>query len=194
MVQRWVERAVLVDARASVRGVEFAPHKFGMKLVRAFRTVPVVNCIDPLLQASISADNTLRIYECLEQPALTAWQLADEIDIPSLRSSSSGASNPDVHVPAAGTLTPLMADAPFVGGSGSLGHSPAPSVGPVLSSEPGSMGASRPGGAKEADGGWALSWCKDHLWGEILALSAGTDGIVKVCIYLSVIRRNLMSE
>lgn len=31
---RWVERAVLVDARGTVRAVEFAPHYFGLKLVR----------------------------------------------------------------------------------------------------------------------------------------------------------------
>jgi WD domain, G-beta repeat len=32
---RWVERAVLADAKGSVRAVEFAPHQFGLKLVRA---------------------------------------------------------------------------------------------------------------------------------------------------------------
>jgi nucleoporin SEH1 len=31
--QRWVERASLVDARGSVRGVEFGPHQLGLKLV-----------------------------------------------------------------------------------------------------------------------------------------------------------------
>jgi nucleoporin SEH1 len=31
--QRWVERTSLVDARGSVRAVEFAPHHFGLKLV-----------------------------------------------------------------------------------------------------------------------------------------------------------------
>lgn len=33
---RWVERAVLLDAKGSVRAVEFAPHHFGLKLVRCF--------------------------------------------------------------------------------------------------------------------------------------------------------------
>jgi nucleoporin SEH1 len=32
---RWTERAVLADAKGSVRAVEFAPHQFGLKLVRA---------------------------------------------------------------------------------------------------------------------------------------------------------------
>ena len=31
---RWTERAMLVDARGTVRGVEFAPSHFGLKLVR----------------------------------------------------------------------------------------------------------------------------------------------------------------
>jgi nucleoporin SEH1 len=30
---RWVERAVLTDARRTIRSVEFAPHHFGLKLV-----------------------------------------------------------------------------------------------------------------------------------------------------------------
>jgi nucleoporin SEH1 len=30
---RWVERAVLLDARGTVRAVEFAPHHFGLKFV-----------------------------------------------------------------------------------------------------------------------------------------------------------------
>ena len=36
---RWTERAVLADAKGSVRAVEFAPHQFGLKLVRALPTV-----------------------------------------------------------------------------------------------------------------------------------------------------------
>jgi hypothetical protein len=30
---RWVERAVLVDSKVTVRSVEFSPHQFGLKLV-----------------------------------------------------------------------------------------------------------------------------------------------------------------
>ena len=36
---RWNERAVLADAKGSVRAVEFAPHQFGLKLVRALPAV-----------------------------------------------------------------------------------------------------------------------------------------------------------
>ena len=35
---RWVERAVLVDAKGTVRAVEFAPHQFGLKMVRIMTT------------------------------------------------------------------------------------------------------------------------------------------------------------
>lgn len=31
---QWAERAVLMDAKGSVRAVQFAPHHFGLKLVR----------------------------------------------------------------------------------------------------------------------------------------------------------------
>ena len=37
---RWVERAVLADAKGTVRAVEFAPHQLGLKLVRALRLFP----------------------------------------------------------------------------------------------------------------------------------------------------------
>jgi nucleoporin SEH1 len=33
---RWVERAILSDAKGTVRSVEFCPHYFGLKLVRFF--------------------------------------------------------------------------------------------------------------------------------------------------------------
>ncbi|ETW75791.1 hypothetical protein HETIRDRAFT_66253 [Heterobasidion irregulare TC 32-1] len=98
---RWVERAVNTDAKGSVRGVEFAPHHFGLKL------------------STISSDNHIRVYECLEAPSLTNWQLIEEVDVLSI-----------------------------------------PSI--------------------EADGGWSISWCKERYWGEIIATSCGTNGIVKV--------------
>jgi hypothetical protein len=80
-------------------------------------------------------------------------------------------------------LAPLAADShlSMAGAGAGFGHSPA-SLGNsgVVSTEPASIGGSKPGGHKEADGGWALSWCKDHYWGELIAVAAGTDGLVKV--------------
>lgn len=44
-----------------------------------------------------------------------------------------------------------------------------------------SVGGARPG-KREADGGWSLSWCKDRTWGQVLAVAAGTTGVVKVIV------------
>lgn len=39
----------------------------------------------------------------------------------------------------------------------------------------------RPGvGIREADGGWCVSWCKEHYWGELVAVGWGVGGVVKV--------------
>lgn len=38
---RWIERATLTDAKGTVRAVEFAPHHFGLKLVRSRRVIHV---------------------------------------------------------------------------------------------------------------------------------------------------------
>ncbi|CCM04009.1 uncharacterized protein FIBRA_06166 [Fibroporia radiculosa] len=83
---RWVERAMLVDAKGTVRAVEFAPQQFGLKL------------------ATIASDNHLRIYECLEQPSLNTWQLSEEVDVLSLPSSSGKRSN----VPTVTLATPTQ--------------------------------------------------------------------------------------
>ena len=50
---RWVERAVLADAKGSVRAVEFAPHQFGLKLVRVFQS----NCSSLLYCLLVSRHN-----------------------------------------------------------------------------------------------------------------------------------------
>ncbi|KAJ6600018.1 WD40-repeat-containing domain protein [Mycena vulgaris] len=140
---RWIERAVLPEARGTVRAVEFAPNHFGLKL------------------ASISSDNHLRIYECLEQPALTTWQLSEEVDVQAL---ASGAPAPQIGTPTQTSSMNVSADAPL------LAQALQQSVVPP-----------RPGlGNREADGGWCLSWCRDRYWGELLAAGAGTSGLVKI--------------
>ncbi|KAF9511262.1 hypothetical protein BS47DRAFT_1346982 [Hydnum rufescens UP504] len=66
---KWVERAVLTEAKGSVRSIEFAPSYFGLKL------------------ATLSTDSFLRIYECLEIYNASSWQLVEEIDIVSFGGS-----------------------------------------------------------------------------------------------------------
>ncbi|KAJ7889222.1 WD40-repeat-containing domain protein [Mycena leptocephala] len=153
---RWIERAVLPEARGTVRAVEFAPHHFGLKL------------------ASISSDNHLRIYECLEQPSLTTWQLSEEADVQALPLSPSA--SPFTRAQQTNALaTPTQT-------SSSLDGASAPLIAQALqqglqqsSSQP------RPGlGNREADGGWCISWCKDRYWGEIIAAGSGTSGVIKI--------------
>ncbi|KAL0570451.1 hypothetical protein V5O48_011508 [Marasmius crinis-equi] len=158
---RWVERAVLLDARGTVRAVEFAPHHFGLKL------------------ATISTDNFLRVYECLEQPSLTTWQLSEEVDVLSIPSSISNSRHSRAHTVA--LATPTQTHASLDGASASL-------VSQALLQQQ-TPAPTRPGlGNREADGGWCISWCKDRYWGEIIAAGCGINGLIKV-IQLSPSRR-----
>ncbi|KZP28351.1 WD40 repeat-like protein [Athelia psychrophila] len=175
---RWKERAFLHDARGTVRAVEFAPHHFGLKL------------------ASISTDNHLRVYECLEQPSLATWQLAEEVDLLNLPSTTS---------PAFGGLalaTPTQTSATLDGAAATLAAQTQQlnqmnqmtqmnqmaqmnQMNMTQSANP----LARPGlGNREADGGWCISWCKDRYWGEIIAAGCGISGIVQI-ISLSSSRR-----
>ncbi|KAI9216729.1 WD40-repeat-containing domain protein [Blastocladiella britannica] len=61
--KRWVERARLVDSRASVTDLAFAPAHLGLKL------------------ATASVDGTVRIYEAMDVVNLAHWTLMDEVDV-----------------------------------------------------------------------------------------------------------------
>lgn len=61
--RRWVERARLVDARAAVHDIWFAPSHQGLRL------------------ASIAADGFVRIYEALEPNNLSHWTLMDDFSV-----------------------------------------------------------------------------------------------------------------
>lgn len=149
---RWVERAVNTDAKGSVRGVEFAPHHFGLKL------------------STISSDNHIRVYECLEAPSLTNWQLIEEVDVLSIPSMSSASAS---HTQTIAAATPTQTHAALEG--------PPPSMVANALQQHQNQPSSRPGtGNREADGGWSISWCKERYWGEIIATSCGTNGIVKI--------------
>ncbi|KAI0084687.1 WD40 repeat-like protein [Irpex rosettiformis] len=174
---RWVERAVLVDARSTVRAVDFAPPSFGLKL------------------ATISSDNYLRIYECFEQPSLTTWQMSEEVDVVALPTATPGGLSQTAPL-----LTPTQTQAGLDSASLSL-------AGHIASQQQqqGQI-PSRPGlGNREAsdiftyhiivrsspsipqaDGGWCISWCKDRYWGELIAAGCGINGVI---IQLSPSRR-----
>ncbi|KAF5369231.1 hypothetical protein D9757_010044 [Collybiopsis confluens] len=120
----WEEKAALVDARASVRQVQFAPNSFGLRL------------------ACVSADGWVRVYDCLEQNKLDAWLLAERFQVNPLPQSLHNDE---------GAATPITAPKQI-----------------------------QSAGAREADGGWCISWCKERWWGALLACSSGASGIVKI--------------
>ena len=62
---RWVERAVLADAKGTVRAVEFAPHQLGLKLVRAL-VVPLPAPYSPPVGRLRSPQTTICV--CMNAP------------------------------------------------------------------------------------------------------------------------------
>lgn len=123
------------------------------------------------IQASISTDNHLRVYECLEQPSLATWQLSEEVDILNLASTSSPATV------SLALATPTQTNATLEGASASLVAQAAQQA--QTQQAPNTQ--IRPGlGNREADGGWCISWCKDRYWGEVIAAGCGISGTVKV--------------
>lgn len=124
------------------------------------------------VQASISTDNLLRVYECVELPSLINWQLPEEIDVLTLPSTSSPSSV------SLAFATPTQTSATLEGASASL-------VAQALQQSQSQTGVQiRPGmGNREADGGWCLSWCKDQYWGEVIAVGCGIGGTIKVLFF-----------
>lgn len=117
-------------------------------------------------KATISSDNHLRIYECLEQPSLTTWQLIEEVDVHSIPTSS-------LSINHTLTSTPTQTYASLDGGP--------PSLASHALQQQHNQSLPRPGmGNREADGGWCISWCKDKYWGELIATGCGVNGTVKV--------------
>jgi len=128
-----------------------------------------------ILQATISTDNHLRVYECLEQPSLKTWNIFEEIDIPNLRTTSS---------PSALSRQTLAIATPTQAGTSLENASPS-LVAQALQQGLQPTPPSKPGVSnREADGGWCLSWCKEKYWGEIIAVGCGTAGTVNVCTIL----------
>ena len=162
----------MLDARGTVRAVEFAPHHFGLKLVCINANLPRIPYLN-LVQATVSSDNHLRIYECLEQSSLATWQLCEEVDVTTLPSMSSPSSL------SVAFATPTQTNATLEGASASL-------VAQALQQSQVPL-QQRPGfGNREADGGWCVSWCKERYWGEVLAAGCGISGTVKVRYFYAI--------
>lgn len=172
--KRWALRAALTDARGTIRDLEFAPPEFGLKL------------------AAVSSDSHLRVWECLDPVSLAEWSLIEDIDLTILpvgpSSSTAGAGLAPLPgggaggggaFGAEGAASPQKPGQGFGAGGSSLGSIAGGPMG-SSSSASGSSFDGRKGGTVESDGGWALSWCKEAWWGERIAVSAGSSGIIRV--------------
>lgn len=175
--KRFQLRHTLTDARGTLRDLEFSPSHFGLKL------------------AAVSSDSHLRVWECLDPISLNEWSLVEDVDLSVLGTAPSGSLAGAGGLPLPGGGSPSMASASFAdsAGSPSKGGAPLPGGGMTAAGMAmGSLGAAsssagsvssfegRKGGTVESDGGWALSWCKEHWWGERLAVSSGSSGIIRV--------------
>lgn len=122
----------------------------------------------------------LRIYECIEQPSLTSWQLVEELDVQTIVAGPSPGYLSRAHTLA--LATPTQTHATLDGASASL---VAQALQQGLQQTTSAPTPARAGLAnREADGGWCISWCKDKYWGEVIAAGCGTNGIIKVQHFL----------
>jgi len=128
----------------------------------------------------------LRIYDCVEQPSLTSWQLTEEFDVQSttpyqqqgyLHSQTLGLATPTQTYTAAATGVEGGASASLVTQALQQQQQQQQQQQGTVST---TAAQRQQLGNKEADGGWCLSWCKDKYWGEVVAVGCGTTGVIKV--------------
>ncbi|GAA6026589.1 hypothetical protein JCM8202_001498 [Rhodotorula sphaerocarpa] len=172
----WALAAALTDSRGTVRSLSFAPTHFGLKL------------------AAVASDSHLRVWECLDPTkGLREWTLTEDVDLASLGlAPSTGGGTVYAASPGAGYETGstgprsygsegpasgLSSNAAFP--STSATASPANSS-PVAGPPGGATASGRAGATIESDGGWAVSWCPEHWWGERLAVSSGPNGVIRL--------------
>ncbi|KPV77190.1 uncharacterized protein RHOBADRAFT_52131 [Rhodotorula graminis WP1] len=187
----WTCTASLLDAHGTLRSLSFAPPEAGLKL------------------AAVSSDSHLRVWECLDPLNLRDWQLRDDVDLAALPLSPSSAAplhgahgelrpgtagalvgSGDGFGLASGVSAASGASSAGVGASSSAGSTaaPFPSVSSASSVSgtgtgtggAGGAGGARAGGTVESDGAWAVSWCQEAWWGERIAVSSGTNGLIRL--------------
>ena len=158
--------------------------------IKTYSSDPYQKLIQLSFQATIATDNTLRIYDCVEQPSLTSWQLTEEFDVQStppptqqpgyLNNQTLGIATPTQTYAAAAAAAGAVGE---IGASASLVTQALQQQQQQQQSAAAATAAQRQQlGNREADGGWCLSWCKDKYWGEVVAVGCGTSGIIKVKI------------
>lgn len=161
--KKWFNTASLTDARGSMRDLEFCPVEFGLKL------------------AAISSDSHLRLWECLDPIGLSEWSLIEDIDLNHLPYNPSSSSTLLSSGISSQTIPGISQSGFETNASTSLGSN---SGSPSKFGHP-EAGVTHARGTIESDGGWSLAWCKEAWWGERLAVSSGTTGIIRVRSLLS---------
>ncbi|BGP18832.1 hypothetical protein JCM10213_003487 [Rhodosporidiobolus nylandii] len=117
--------------------------------------------------AAVASDSHLRVWDCLDPLSLRDWALIHDVDLLSLPLGSASATS-TAGAGGSGVQGLSAADGSAVGSSAASSSVDGRSVGQGR------------GGTVESDGAWAVDWCKEGWWGERLAVSAGTNGIVRL--------------
>lgn len=144
-----------------------------------------------LSQAAIAADSHLRIYECLDPSSsgLASWSLLEDIDLLTLPNAYYSPSSQGSHIHAShhNQQTQLIKgfdDAQQGSGSrNSLGPSGGSSISLGAQSTSSTGSASKNIGRIESSGAWAVSYCQEAWWGECVAVSAGSQGLIRVSFF-----------
>lgn len=145
------------------------------------------NQLTLLQQAAIAADSHLRIYECLDPSSsgLASWSLLEDIDLLTLPNAYYSPSSQGSHIHTSHHAQTQMIkgfdDATQGSGSRvSLGPSGGSSVSLGAQSTSSTASAGKNIGRIESSGAWAVSYCQEAWWGECVAVSAGSQGLIRV--------------
>ncbi|GAA5951320.1 hypothetical protein JCM3765_002443 [Sporobolomyces pararoseus] len=168
--QNWILCTTFTEPRGTIRSLEFSPSEFGLKL------------------ASISSDSRLRIWECIDPIKVNDFNLVQEIDLNLLPLSFPSSSSSTMMTGGGGTNYSTSTSGgnssgvSVVNSNGNTSNENASTNGSVTGSS--SIDGSRRIGVSqstvESDGGWSLSWCREHWWGETLAVSSGSNGLIRL--------------
>ncbi|KAG0149258.1 hypothetical protein CROQUDRAFT_653830 [Cronartium quercuum f. sp. fusiforme G11] len=189
---QWRQQAFLADSHGHVRDLAFSPSETSLKL------------------ASISSDHHLRLYECLESNSITGdnWNMIIKLDLsvlppnlctstnhlnPIVQSSTGIGGVPFVQHPAFTSIRGFDPSGSLNSqkhGLGSNSHNitsplsglrstPTPTLSSLTSASNHNQ-TNQTVTSSESSSGWALSWCPETYWGDILAVSAGPSGLIRV--------------
>ncbi|KAK4049777.1 epoxide hydrolase, soluble (sEH) [Microbotryomycetes sp. JL221] len=200
--KRWTQRAALIDSRGTIRDLEFSPPEFGLKLasVSSDSHLRLWECLDPVSMSDWTLVEDIDLNGLPVQPSvapaagsmLASGPGSSGIALGGIAGSTAGAGGMSAGSGSFGFGATADHSSPakggFKSGVGSSGLAPSHAglgstgLSPSMASSAGSSSSfeGRKNGTVESDGGWSLSWCKEAWWGERLAVSAGTSGIIRL--------------